>query len=53
MINEVQTGKLISIPLLCDHQPLSKNLFLIWRETLSEANPIQQFQEILFTYSGL
>ncbi|MEM8831771.1 MAG: LysR family transcriptional regulator [Cyanobacteria bacterium P01_G01_bin.19] len=46
---EVQTGKLISIPLLCDSQSLNKNLFVIWRNTLSEANPIQQFQEILFT----
>jgi DNA-binding transcriptional LysR family regulator len=48
VINEVQAGKLVSIPLLCDRRSLSKNLFLIWRKTLSEAIPIQQFREIIF-----
>lgn len=45
--SEVQTGKLIAIPLIFNHQSLNKNLWVIWRKTLSEASPLKNFIKIL------
>ena len=46
---EVQTGKLIAVPLIFNQQSLTKNLWVIWRDTFGEASPPQNFRKILFT----
>lgn len=45
---EVREGKLTAVPLTLNRQFLTKKLFVIWRENISEISPPMKLVEILF-----
>lgn len=48
---EVQAGLLYAIPIDVDNKSLRKELFVIWRNSISCKNPVHQFTQILLNES--
>ncbi|MBD2248047.1 LysR family transcriptional regulator [Nostoc sp. FACHB-888] len=48
---EVQAGLLYAIPIDVDNKTLRKELFVIWRNSISCKNPVHQFAQILLNES--